>query len=172
MCIRDRYRTAAKMRVAKSKSIAGMAAASVYLACRKHGTGRTLNEVAKASGLERGAVGRYYRLIINEVEKNYVPHQPVQNYISKLVNKGNFEQKIGIVAQKLSKEINDSKLHSGKSPQGLAGAFVYISSVMNGYHIPQREIAEYAEVTEVTIRNRCREILQHYSIKQKLKTIN
>ena len=92
--------------------------------------------------------------------------------ISKLVNKGNFEQKIGIVAQKLSKEINDSKLHSGKSPQGLAGAFVYISSVMNGYHIPQREIAEYAEVTEVTIRNRCREILQHYSIKQKLKTIN
>ena len=166
------YRTAAKMRVAKSKSIAGMAAASVYLACRKHGTGRTLNEVAKASGLEKSAVGKYYRLIINEVEKDYVPHQPVQNYISKLVNKGNFEQKIGIVAQKLAKEINDSKLHSGKSPQGLAGAFVYISSVMNGYHIPQREISEYAEVTEVTIRNRCREILQHYSIKQKLKTIN
>ena len=39
-----------------------------------------------------------------------------------------------------------------------------------GEKIPQREIAEYAEVTEVTIRNRTREILERYTIRQIIKT--
>ena len=42
------YRTSAKMKVAKSKSILGMTAATVYLACRKCGVSRTLKEVARA----------------------------------------------------------------------------------------------------------------------------
>jgi transcription initiation factor TFIIIB Brf1 subunit/transcription initiation factor TFIIB len=37
---------------------------------------------------------------------------------------------------------------------------------MVGAHLPQREVAEFAEVTEVTVRNRCREILDNYVIRQ------
>ena len=40
---------------------------------------------------------------------------------------------------------------------------------MIGEKIPQREIAEYADITEVTIRNRTREILNKYKIKQIIK---
>ena len=40
---------------------------------------------------------------------------------------------------------------------------------MIGEKIPQREIAEYADITEVTIRNRTREILNRYTIKQVIK---
>ena len=70
----------------------------------------------------------------------------------------------------MANQINDTKLTSGKSPAGIAAAFVYISSVMLGEKIPQREIAEYADVTEVTIRNRTREILDRYTIRQIIKT--
>ena len=52
------------------------------------------------------------------------------------------------------------------APAGLSAAYVYISSVMVGEHLPQREIAEFAEVTEVTVRNRCREILDNFVIRQ------
>ncbi|MFQ6011504.1 MAG: transcription initiation factor IIB family protein [Nitrososphaerales archaeon] len=162
------YRTSAKLRVAKSKSTVGMAAASVYLACRKCGTGRTLKEVAKVARLERGVVAKYYRLILTEVEKNYVPPQPIQKYISKLVNVAHLDTKIERLALKLSSRTQDSRLSSGKAPAGLAGAYIYISSVMLGERISQREVADLAEVTEVTVRNRCREILDSYSVTQKL----
>ena len=40
---------------------------------------------------------------------------------------------------------------------------------MVGEHLPQREVAEFAEVTEVTVRNSCREILDNFVIRQEFE---
>jgi transcription initiation factor TFIIB len=160
------YRTSARMKVAKSKSILGMTAATVYLACRKCGVSRTLKEVARAARMEKGSVARYFRLVLKEVEKEYVPPPSVDKYISKLVNMAKINPKVELMAVTLSRKTNDSKISSGKAPAGLAAAYVYLSSVLVGEHLPQREVAEFAEVTEVTVRNRCREILDNYVIRQ------
>lgn len=160
------YRTSARMKVAKSKSILGMTAATVYLACRKCGVSRTLKEVARAAGMEKGSVARYFRLVLKEVEKEYIPPPSVEKYISKLVNTAKIHPKVEHLALNLSRQTNDPKISSGKAPAGLAAAYVYLSSVMLGQHLPQREVAEFAEVTEVTVRNRCREILDNFVIRQ------
>jgi transcription initiation factor TFIIB len=162
------YRTSAKLKVAKSKSIMGMSAATVYLACRKCGVSRTLKEVARVSGMEKGSVARYFRLVLKDVEKGYVPPPSVEKYISKLVNMAKINPKVEHLALILSRKTADSKISSGKAPAGLAAAYVYISSVMVGDHLPQREVADSAEVTEVTVRNRCREILENFVIRQEL----
>lgn len=163
------YRTSAKMKVAKSKSILGMTAASVYLACRKCGVSRSLKEVARAAGIEKGSVARYFRLVLKDVEKSYIPPPSVERYISKLVNMAKIDPRVEHLALTLSRKTNDSKISSGKAPAGLAAAYVYLSSVMLGEHLPQREVAEFAEVTEVTVRNRCREILENFVIRQELE---
>ena len=165
------YRTSAKMRVAKSKSILGMTAASVYLSCRKCGVSRTLKEVARAARMEKGSVARYYRLVLKEVEKEYVPPQDVDKYISKLVNFAKINPRVERMALFLLRQTRDSKISSGKAPAGLAAAYVYFSSVLEGLRIPQREVAEYAEVTEVTVRNRCREILDNFVIRQAFEAL-
>jgi len=67
--------------------------------------------------------------------------------------------------------MSDSNISGGKAPAGLAAAYVYISSVLLSEHVPQREIAEVAEVTEVTVRNRCRELLDNFLITQNLKPV-
>ncbi len=162
------YRTSVKLKVAKSKSIMGMTAATVYLACRKCGVSRTLKEVARAAGLEKGNVAKYFRLILKDVEKNYVPPPSVEKHISKLVNLAKIDPRVEHLALNVSRQTNDSKISSGKAPAGLAAAYVYMSSVMLGEHLPQREVAEFAEVTEVTVRNRVRELLDNYIIRQKL----
>ena len=164
------YRKALGNGTAKSKSIKGMAAASIYLACRKCGTSKSMREISDVSGLPKPTIAKYYRLILKDVEQEHVPLHPLQGYISKLVNKAELDPKIQLCAVKMANQINDTKLTSGKSPAGIAAAFVYISSVMLGEKIPQREIAEYADVTEVTIRNRTREILDRYTIRQIIKT--
>lgn len=162
------YRTSVKLKIAKSKSIMGMAAATVYLACRKCGISRTIKEIARAANMEKGNVARYYRLVLKEVEREYVPPPSVEKYISKLVNLAKIDPKVEHLALLLSRKTTDSRISSGKAPAGLAAAYVYLSAVMLGARIPQREIAEYAEVTEVTVRNRCREILENFTIRQEL----
>ena len=164
------FRKSAKQAVSKSKSISGMAAASLYLACRRSNVNRSLKEIAKAAGIQSRAAAKYYRLLINEVENNYIPPPTVKKYISKLVNKEKINTRVERLALELAEHANESEISSGKTPAGLAAAYVYIASVMCGAHIPQREIAEFAEVTEVTVRNRCREILEKFVIRQKLRS--
>ncbi|MFQ6010816.1 MAG: transcription initiation factor IIB family protein [Nitrososphaerales archaeon] len=166
------YRLTVRKKIAKSKSVIGMAAASVYLACRKCAVGRTLKEIARATGLETRVVAKYYRLVLNEVESEYVPPPSVERHISKLINSAKIDTKVERLALNLSSNTQDTEIHSGKAPAGLAAAYVYMAASMLGDHIPQREIAELAEVTEVTVRNRCREILDNFRLRQTLKPLS
>ena len=56
------------------------------------------------------------------------------------------------------------KLTSGRGPAGLAAASTYIATVLTNERKTQREIAEIANVTEVTIRNRYKELLEKLMI--------
>ena len=163
------YRILAKKKVTKSRSILGMAVAAIYLACRKFETGRSLKEVAKAVGVDKRTVAKYYRFMLKQSEKEYIPPTSVGRYVSKLVNIIKIDPKVERLALNIMSETFCSKTFDGKAPAGLAAAFVYISSVLLGERAPQREIAEAAEVTEVTVRNRSREILNNFLIRQRLK---
>ncbi len=166
------YRDSARLKVARSKSIIGMTASTIYLACRKCGVSRSLKEIASASRIDKRTAAKYYRLVLKEVETEYVPPPSIWMYISKLVNTAKIDPKVERLALRLARMTDDSKISGGKAPAGLAAAYVYISSVILGMHTPQREIADVAEVTEVTIRNRCREILENFTITQSLKRRN
>jgi transcription initiation factor TFIIB len=166
------FRKSTKQSVSRSKSIPGMAAASIYLACRRTGVNRSLKEIAQAAAIPSRTAAKCYRLLINGVESTYIPPPTVQKYISKLVNKEKINPRVERIALDLAEKTNESVISSGKTPAGLAAAYVYIASVLSGEHIPQREIAEYAEVTEVTVRNRCREILDNFVIRQRLRISN
>ncbi len=163
------YRTALKMRIAKSKSTMGIAAAIVYLACRKCGVQRMLKEVGRAAGIDAKMVAKYYRLLVRDGKDTYIPPPLVESYISKLVNLAKLDGWAERVALQLARKTGDVKILGGRSPNGLAAAYIYISSVLLGEHLPQREIAEVADVTEVTVRNRCREIIDNFVIRQHLK---
>jgi transcription initiation factor TFIIB len=52
------------------------------------------------------------------------------------------------------------KLTSGRGPSGIAAACIYISSQITDERRTQGEIAKEAQVTEVTIRNRYKELAQ------------
>ena len=51
-------------------------------------------------------------------------------------------------------EIVQRRISAGKLPMGLAATVLYISCLKNGENKTQKDIAEAAGVTEVTLRNR------------------
>ena len=69
-----------------------------------------------------------------------------------------------MLTERLAKVIlvkaSEMRLTHGRAPQGIAAACVYISSQLTDEHRTQSEIARTAKVTEVTIRNRYKELAQ------------
>ena len=56
------------------------------------------------------------------------------------------------------------ELTSGRGPTGVAAAAIYIASILCGDRRTQREVADVAGVTEVTIRNRYKELAEELDI--------
>ncbi len=153
------YRKAVKERLIRGRSIQGVTAAAVYVACRQCGLARTLEEIAQASNINKKEVGRSYRFLIKELDYFIPPLKPSQ-YITKFSNQLTMQGKVEEIAHKILDSARELKLTSGRGPTGIAAAASYIASVLTGERKTQREIAEIAQVTEVTIRNRYKELVE------------
>ncbi|MCK4279577.1 MAG: transcription initiation factor IIB, partial [Candidatus Thorarchaeota archaeon] len=51
-----------------------------------------------------------------------------------------------------------------KDPKGMAAAAIYVASILTGSRRTQLEIARTARVTEVTVRNRYKEMVEKLGI--------
>ncbi|MGB9853518.1 MAG: transcription initiation factor IIB [Candidatus Bathyarchaeales archaeon] len=153
------YRKAVKERLIRGRSIQGVTSAAIYLACRQCGLPRTLEEIAQASNVNKKEVGRSYRFLIKELNYFIPPLKPSQ-YITKFSNQLTMQGKVEEIAHKILAVAKELKLTSGRGPTGIAAAASYIASVLTGERKTQREIAEIAQVTEVTIRNRYKELVE------------
>jgi len=152
------YRKAVKEHLIRGRSIQGVTSAAIYVACRQCGLARTLEEIAQASNINKKEVGRSYRFLIKELNYFIPPLKPSQ-YITKFSNQLTMQGKVEEIAHKILSTARDLKLTSGRGPTGIAAAASYIASVLTGERKTQREIAEIAQVTEVTIRNRYKELV-------------
>ncbi len=153
------YRKAVKEKLIRGRSIQGVTSAAIYLACRQCGLPRTLEEIAQASNVSKKEVGRSYRFLIKELGYSIPPLKPSQ-YITKFSNQLTMQGKVEEIAHKILAAAKELKLTSGRGPTGIAAAASYIASVLTGERKTQREIAEIAQVTEVTIRNRYKELVE------------
>lgn len=153
------YRKAVKKRLIRGRSIQGVTAAAIYVACRQCGLARTLEEIAQASSIHKKEVGRSYRFLVKELDYFIPPLKPSQ-YVAKFSNQLTIQGKVEEIAHKILTAARELKLTSGRGPTGIAAAASYIASVLTGERKTQREIAEIAQVTEVTIRNRYKELVE------------
>jgi len=147
------YRKALEKKLVRGRSISAMIAASLYAACRDTETPRTLKDIADAANVKRKEIARCYRILHRELELKMPVVDSIQ-CIARISSKLKITEKTKRYAAKILKETQDRQESSGKDPMGLAAAALYLSCVQNGVSITQRDLAEAAGVTEVTIRNR------------------
>jgi transcription initiation factor TFIIB len=147
------YRKALDKGLVRGRSIAAIAAAALYAACRGSGTPRTLREIAEASLVDKKDVARCYRLLLRELEV----HMPIADpltYVSKIAERTGISGKTQGLAIQILREARSRRAAAGKDPMGLAAAALYIACLQNNEKKTQKDIAEAAGVTEVTVRNR------------------
>ncbi|WP_330631850.1 transcription initiation factor IIB [Halocatena halophila] len=153
------YRRALDEDLIRGRSIEGIAAAAVYAACRQEGFPRSLDELAEVSRVERSEIARAYRYIARELELALEPADPRQ-YIPRFCSALECSEDIKSKAMEICSITAEEGLLSGKSPTGYAAAAIYSASRLCGANTTQAEIANVAQVTEVTIRKRYHEQLE------------
>jgi len=151
------YKKAIEEDFIKGRKIDAVAAAAVYAACRQAGIPRTLDDVVEASSVDRKEVGRTYRLLARELSLKLVPASP-QDYVDYFGSQLDLSQTTKTKALDILQQADQKGLTSGRGPTGVAAAAIYISSILCGEHRTQQEVADVAGVTEVTIRNRYKEL--------------
>jgi transcription initiation factor TFIIB len=154
------YRHALQKNLIRGRTIQGVVGATIYMACRQCGVIRTLNDIANSANITRSEAARNYRFLLRELHPS-VPQVNSSKYISMIVNKLNLNGETERIAEKILETAANKKLTSGRGPRGMAAACVYISCLLTGESCTQYEIAKEAQVTEVTIRNRYKELAQN-----------
>ena len=157
------YRKALREKLIRGRSIEGVTAAVLYAACRQCNVPRTLEEISKIAQMKKKDIGRNYRNISRKLELKLLPTTP-QDYIPRFCSHLKLSNDVQEKTIEILKYAGRKELTSGRGPTGLASAALYIASVICGERRTQREVAEIAGVTEVTIRNRYKEIAKKLNI--------
>lgn len=159
----------------KGKSVVSITAATIYMACKQCEVVRSLEEIcrgicpAKDVKSKTKLAARYYRTMVMEMGQFAAPVVTMDKYISKIANMTQTEVRVERLALEIAEKTKDSSISDGKAPNGIAAAYLYVASVLLGQNVLQRDVSSVAGVTEVTIRNRCKEILTCYKLKITLR---
>ncbi len=157
------YRRAIERRLIRGRSIEAMVAAAVYAACRLRKVPRTLDELVKYTRVNKKDLGRAYRLMIQRLGIQ-IPTSNAKDFISRFCADLELSGRVQKKACELIDQACDKAITAGKDPTGLAAAAIYITGILEGERRTQRRIAEVAHVTEVTIRNRYKELIKKLRI--------
>ncbi len=169
------YRNFEGQAEAKGKSVACMSAATIYMACKQCDVVRSLDEICNATGSTKDEkmnvklTAKYYRALVMELGSKTAPVVTLEKYISKIANLAKLDVRVERLAAEIAEKTENHEIADGKAPNGLAAAYLYIASTLLGQSILQRDVSSVAGITEVTIRNRCKEILTVYKIKITLR---
>ena len=162
------YRQAVQRGLVRGRSMESVLACTLYAACRRHEVPRTLDELSGASGIEKKEIGRTYRFIARELGISILPSNPI-DYIARFSSSLKLNPETQSKAVEILDVAQKRELTSGKGPTGIAAAALYVATLMNGEKRTQREVADVAGVTEVTIRNRYKELLDKLKLDKVLK---
>jgi transcription initiation factor TFIIB len=158
------YRKAEGRGLLRGRTISGMIAAAVYLACREMGTPRTLKDISRISNTKRKDIARNIRILTVAMGIKPPVFDPMK-CIAKVANTAQIGERTTRHAFKMMNELLRRKTASaGKNQMGLAASILYIACKETGEIKPQKVMASAAGVTEVTLRSRVKDLVKNLNL--------
>lgn len=153
------YRRALDEDLLPGRSIEGVSTSALYAAARQAGTPRSLDEIATVSRVGKMELTRTYRYVVRELGLEIQPADPA-SYVPRFASDLDLSEEAERRARQLLETAKNEGIISGKSPVGLAAAAVYAAALLTNEKVTQGAVSEVADISEVTIRNRYKELLE------------
>lgn len=157
------FKQVAENKLIRGRSRKVLVAATIYVACRLNNMPRTLEEVSNVSQSPKKEIGRSYRFLARKLKLKMRPTSPI-DYVSRFCSELRLSHDVKTKTIEILKVAIENELTSGRGPVGLTAAAIYMASVLCGERKTQIEIANISGVTEVTIRNRYKELAEKLDI--------
>lgn len=151
------YRKALDKDLVRGRSISKLLVATVYIACRQCRVPRTLDEMEKGTGVDQKTIGKNYRFLSRELGLK-IPMVSPNDYVPRFASKLGLSCDVEVKSIDINNQAMALGLTSGKDPASITAASLYWASMLAGERKTQTEIAKALGVTEVTIRNRFKEL--------------
>ena len=152
------YRKARKRGLVRGRSIDGILTAAIYIACRDLGVPKTLKEVAAAISIRFKTLSRSYRILVTELDISTPPVIDPMKCIVKVANNADLNENTKRLAMDVMNNLSKREISAGKHPMAVAATVLYVSCLKTGVNIRQADIADAAGITEVTLRNRYKDL--------------
>ncbi|AFN03480.1 transcription initiation factor IIB chain b [Pyrococcus furiosus COM1] len=160
------YREAAKRGLTRRIPIETTVAACIYATCRLFKVPRTLNEIASYSKTEKKEIMKAFRVIVRNL--NLTPKMLLArptDYVDKFADELELSERVRRRTVDILRRANEEGITSGKNPLSLVAAALYIASLLEGERRSQKEIARVTGVSEMTVRNRYKELVMKLGLK-------
>ncbi len=157
------YRKAQRNRLVLGRSISAALLAAIYASCREMGIPRTLTEIARKSNVKRKSVAKCYRQLLLELDL-MIPMADPMKCLTTVANKAKVSEKTKHHAINLMTTVIEYEISAGKDPMGLAATVIYASCVKTGEMKTQKEVANAADITDMTLRTRLKDLKHHLDL--------
>lgn len=157
------YRKAFERNLVRGRSINAIIAASLYAACRDADVPRTLKDVAAVSNVKKKDLARSYRLLHREMDLKMPVTDPAK-CVTAIASRAKMTERTQRRAREILVMAREARISAGKDPMGLAASALYVACTLEGEEKTQKDVADAAGVTEVTIRNRYKGLRQTLGI--------
>jgi transcription initiation factor TFIIB len=153
------YSQVVQKHLTTGRSIENLVAASVFIACRTRCLPRTIEEIAKAANIPLKVLSKNYRLILREL-KIFLKPLTAKYFVDRFVSELELTGKVQTRAHELLEYVENSPSIVGKDPKGVAAAAIYVAirDLGRKEHRSQTQISQTAHISEVTLRNRVKNI--------------
>jgi transcription initiation factor TFIIB len=152
------YRKAQQRRLVRGRTINAILAAASYIACRDLNVPKTLKEVAAASSLKLKTLSKSYRVLVFKLNISTPPVIDPMKCIVKVANNADLNENTKRQAMDVMNNLTKREISAGKHPMALAATVLYVSCLNTGENETQTDIADAAGITEVTLRNRYKDL--------------
>lgn len=143
------------------------ACACLYLACKMENEGISAGEFASQyENIDENIILRRAKRLRTEHGLDYVDLIDPLQYVGQFVDELSVSDEFRKRAEEIVEEVLDTHLVSGRNPRAVAAGAVYNAAIdynKNQTEITQSKIADVADLTEVTIRNRYQEQREYLS---------
>ena len=116
---------------------------------------KALKEISKASTREHSEISRSYRLLLKDLKLKMPVDDPMK-FVPGIASKLKVMHETERKAVDILRKAKERQGLSGKDPRGIAAAALYMACKDNNDKKIQKDVAQAAGTTEVTLRNRLR----------------
>ncbi len=162
------YRKAVEKNLIRGRNTESLVAASLYATCRKAWIPRTLQEIADQTSLpEKDAkrkVAKSYRFLLRVMNLQTAPPSPF-DYILRYSNELELDPEVRQKTVEILRMASEKGISVGKSPLSMVAGAIYLAGKVCGKRKRQHDIVRVIGITEVSIRNRYREMEERLDLR-------